>query len=82
VYDTNRMSLRHQIPIPECEHGRDHDVDLFRGESILRGAALIRFHPGMIMSGADSFRDEVLSDVLSVFSADAVNDRRLIFMPR
>ena len=60
---------------------RHHHVDFLGGEAILRAPALVRFHPGVIRSRAHALRREVSRNLLGVFSADAVNDRRLTFMP-
>ena len=60
---------------------RHHHVDFLGGEAILRAAAIVGFHSGMIRCGAHALARQVCRDLLGVFSADAVDDRRLALMP-
>src|SRR5438270_10166803 len=66
---------------PEC-YGRDDYIDFFGGEAVLGGAALVGFHPGVIMGGADFSIIEIIRHRLGVFARDAVNDGGLAAMAR
>ena len=67
---------------PHAERNRrHHHVDFLGGEAILRAAAIVGFHSGMIGCGANAVARQVRRNLLGVFSADAIDDRRLALVP-
>ena len=61
-------------------HRCGHDVDLFGGKCVLRPAALVGLHAGMIESGALILSLEDRRHGFGVLAADAIDDRRLAGM--